>query len=127
MKESVLANKAMDFAVNIVELHKELVGKKKEREMAGQIKRSGTAIGALLCEAKFAESSADFVHKMKIALKECHETDYWLNVLHRTNYIDDTQFQELESQNTENKKNVNSKCKYSGEQGWRETLLVLHS
>ena len=73
MKDSILANKAMDFAVKIVELHKELVYKKKEREMAGQIKRSGTAIGALLCEAKFAESSADFVHKMRIALKECHE------------------------------------------------------
>lgn len=104
MKESVLANKAMDFAINIVELHKELVGKKKEREMAGQIKRSGTAIGALLCEAKFAESSADFVHKMKIALKECHETDYWLNLLHKTNYIDDKQFEEFEQLNVELRK-----------------------
>ena len=104
MKESVLANKAMDFAVKIVELHKELVYKKKEREMAGQIKRSGTAIGALLCEAKFAESSADFVHKMKIALKECHETDYWLNLLHKTNYIDDKQYEDLETQNIELRK-----------------------
>lgn len=104
MKESILANKAMDFAVKIVELHKELVHKKKEREMAGQIQRSGTAIGALLCEAKFAESTADFVHKMKIALKECHETDYWLNLLHRTNYIDDKQYEDLETQNTELRK-----------------------
>ncbi len=104
MKESILANKAMDFAVKIVELHKELMHKKKEREMAGQIKRSGTAIGALLCEAKFAESTADFVHKMKIALKECHETDYWLNLLHRTNYIDDKQYEDLETQNTELRK-----------------------
>lgn len=104
MKESILANKAMDFAVKIVELHKELVHKKQEREMAGQIKRSGTAIGALLCEAKFAESTADFVHKMKIALKECHETDYWLNLLHRTNYIDDKQYEDLETQNTELRK-----------------------
>lgn len=104
MKESILANKAMDFAVKIVELHKELVGYKKEREIAGQIKRSGTAIGALLCEAKFAESSADFVHKMKIALKECHETDYWLNLLHKTNYIDDKQFEEFEQLNVELRK-----------------------
>lgn len=104
MKESILANKAMDFAVKIVELHKELVYKKKEREMAGQIKRSGTAIGALLCEAKFAESSADFVHKMRIALKECHETDYWLNLLHRTNYIDGNQYKDFETQNTELRK-----------------------
>ena len=104
MKESILTDKAMDFAVKIVELHKELVFKKKEREMAGQIKRSGTAIGALLCEAKFAESSADFVHKMRIALKECHETDYWLNLLHRTNYIDDKQYEDLITQNTELRK-----------------------
>lgn len=104
MKDSILANKAMDFAVKIVELHKELVYKKKEREMAGQIKRSGTAIGALLCEAKFAESSADFVHKMRIALKECHETDYWLNLLHRTNYIDGNQYKDFETQNTELRK-----------------------
>lgn len=104
MKESILANKAMDFAVKIVELHKELVGHKKEREIAGQIKRSGTAIGALLCEAKFAESAADFVHKMKIALKECHETDYWLNLLHKTNYIDNKQFEEFEQLNVELRK-----------------------
>ena len=104
MKESILANKAMDFAAKIVELHKELVGQKKEREIAGQIKRSGTAIGALLCEAKFAESAADFVHKMKIALKECHEKDYWLNLLHRTNYIDDKLYEDLETQNTELRK-----------------------
>lgn len=104
MKDSILANKAMDFAVKIVELHKELVYKKKEREMAGQIKRSGTAIGALLCEAKFADSSADFVHKMRIALKECHETDYWLNLLHRTNYIDGNQYKDFETQNTELRK-----------------------
>ena len=104
MKDSILADKAMDFAVKIVELHKELLYKKKEREMAGQIKRSGTAIGALLCEAKFAESSADFVHKMKIALKECQETDYWLNLLHRTNYIDNNQYEDLETQNTKLKK-----------------------
>jgi len=104
MTESTMSQKAMDFAVTIVELHKELVYKKNEREMAGQIKRSGTAIGALLCEAKFAESSADFVHKMKIALKECHETDYWLNLLHRTNYIVDKQYEDLETQNTELRK-----------------------
>lgn len=104
MKGSILANKAMDFAVKIVELQKELVSQKKEREMAGQIKSSGTAIGALLCEAKFAESSADFVHKMRIALKECHETDYWLNLLHKTNYIEDKQFEEFEQLNTELRK-----------------------
>lgn len=104
MTESIMSQKAMDFAVKIVELHKELVYKKKEYQIADQIKRSGTAIGALLCEAKFAESTADFVHKMKIALKECHETNYWLTLLHKTDYIDDNQFEDLDSQNTELRK-----------------------
>ena len=101
MTESVMSQKAMDYAVMIVNLHKELVGQKREREIAGQIKRSGTAIGALLCEAKFAESSADFVHKMKIALKECHETAYWLKLLYKTEYIDAEQYNEFMSQNME--------------------------
>lgn len=104
MTESIMSQKAMDFAVKIVELHKELVYKKKEYQIADQIKRSGTAIGALLCEAKFAESNADFVHKMKIALKECLETDYWLNLLYKTNYIDDKQYEDFETQNTELRK-----------------------
>lgn len=101
MTESVMSQKAMDYAVMIVNLHKELVGQKREREIAGQIKRSGTAIGALLCEAKFAESSADFVHKMKIALKECHETAYWLKLLYKTEYIDAERYNKFMSQNME--------------------------
>lgn len=104
MKESILANKAMDLAVKIVELHKELVHKKKEFQIADQIKRSGTAIGALICEANFAESPADFVHKMRIALKECHETDYWLTLLNKTKYISKEKFDELIGNNTELKR-----------------------
>lgn len=104
MKESILAEKTMDFAVKIVELHKELAQNKKEHQIADQVKRSGTAIGALLCEAKYAESSADFVHKMKIALKECYETDYWLTLLYKTNYINVEHFEDLSNQNIELRK-----------------------
>lgn len=75
MKDSIMVLKASDFAVAIIELNKTLL-KKKEYEISGQVKRSGTAIGALICEAQFAESQADFIHKMRIALKECHETEY---------------------------------------------------
>ena len=75
MKDSIMIQKASDFAVAIIELNKVLL-KKKEYEISGQIKRSGTAIGALICEAQFAESPADFIHKMRIALKECHLCDY---------------------------------------------------
>lgn len=102
--KSILSEKAMDYAVKIIELHKELTFKKKEYQIADQIKRSGTAIGALLCEAEFAESAADFVHKMRIALKECHETEYWLNLLHKTDYISAEQFEQLMNYNTELKK-----------------------
>ena len=104
MKESILAQKAMNYAVKIVTLHKELVYKKKEYQIADQVKRSGTAIGALICEANFAESPADFVHKMRIALKECHETDYWLTLLQKTNYIKIDRFDELIDDNTELKR-----------------------
>ena len=104
MKESILANKAMEFAVKIVELHKELVHKKKEYQIADQIKRSGTAIGALICEANYGESPADFVHKMRIALKECHETDYWLTLLNKTKYVTKEKFDELINENTELKR-----------------------
>ena len=104
MTVSIMSQKAMDYAVKIVELHKLLVYKKKEYQIADQIKRSGTAIGALLCEAKFAESTADYIHKMKIALKECHETSYWLTLLRKTDYIDDTHFEDMESQNLELRK-----------------------
>lgn len=104
MKESILAEKAMGFAVKIVELHKELVQKKKEYQIADQVKRAGTAIGALLCEAKYAESPADFVHKMKIALKECHETDYWLTLLYKTDYINVEHFEDLSNKNIELRK-----------------------
>lgn len=55
--------------------------------MAKQVLRSGTAIGALIREATHAESTADFIHKLSIALKEAHETEYWIELLYRTEYI----------------------------------------
>lgn len=104
MAESITLKKAEDFAVEMVNLHKELTKKKKEFKIADQIKRSGTAIGALVCEAIYAESSADFVHKLKIALKESHETAYWLRVLHRTEYLNEVEFAKLTVQNEELKR-----------------------
>lgn len=111
MTESIMSQRAMDYAVRIVELHKELVHKKKEFQIADQIKRSGTAIGALLCEAKFAESTADYIHKMKIALKECHETEYWLTILQRTDYLTNEEFDGFMNDNTEIKRMLISSIK----------------
>ena len=104
MKDSILLSKAEDFAVEIVNLHKGLTKKKKEFQIADQIKRSGTAIGALVCEAIYAESSADFVHKLKIGLKESHETAYWLRVLYRAEYLNEEEFEKLKDKNEEIKR-----------------------
>ena len=81
---NVVKEKSFAFAVRIVILYKHLCAEKKEFVLSKQLLRSGTAIGALVREAEQAESKADFVHKMAIALKEANETEYWLELLHET-------------------------------------------
>lgn len=68
---------------------------KKEFTITNQILRSGTAIGALVREAEFAQSPQDFANKLSIALKEGNETYYWLNLLHDTDYIDQYAFESM--------------------------------
>ena len=63
--------------------------------MLNQVFRSGTAIGALVSEAVYAQSPADFVNKLSIAIKECNETLYWLNILHDTEYVSKEQFDSM--------------------------------
>lgn len=94
MKDSIMIQKASDYAVAIIELNKTLL-KKKEYEISCQIKRSGTSIGANYSEACDAESKADFVHKMTIALKEANETIYWLKVLYGSKLISQKQYDYL--------------------------------
>lgn len=96
MAESKLRTQSMDFAVSIIELVKELKAK-RESIISNQIGRSGTSIGANIREAQYAHSKADFVSKLQIALKEANETGYWLELLYRTQYIDQIQYQTLES------------------------------
>ncbi len=81
MGKSVLKEKSYSFAIRIVKLNQFLCEERKEFILSKQILRSGTAIGALVREAEFGESKADFRSKMSIALKEANETDYWLNLL----------------------------------------------
>lgn len=73
----------------------------KEYVMSKQLLRSGTSIGANVREAEHAESKADFIHKMVIALKEANETEYWIELLYRSNYLDLIQFQNIHSKITE--------------------------
>ena len=88
MKPNALKEKSMDFAILIVKTCQKIQSQKKEYILSKQLIRSGTAIGALYCEAQHAESNKDFIHKLSIAQKECNETIYWLTLLARTDYID---------------------------------------
>ena len=112
MKENVIMDKSFAFAVRIVNLHKYLCQEKKEYQIAGQIKRSGTSIGANIAEAQRAQSTADFVSKMKIALKEANETKYWLQLLYKTDYITDRQFSSMYKDLLEILKILTSICKH---------------
>lgn len=91
-----LTEQSMDFAVQIINLVKQL---KEQREsiISKQIGRSGTSIGANIREAKYAHGTADFISKMQIALKEANETGYWLELLYKTNCIVEEQYNLLES------------------------------
>ena len=99
MKENKLADLSMDFSVQIISLVKELKAK-HETVIANQIGRSGTSIGANIYEANYAQGKKDFISKLEIALKEASETGYWLELLHKTNYIDESTFKSLNEQCT---------------------------
>lgn len=88
MKENRLVDKSIAFAVRIVKLNQYLLTTKKETVISKQIMRSGTSIGANINEANYGQSKADFISKLHIALKETAETEYWLHVLVRSDYID---------------------------------------
>ena len=91
MANDKLAEQSMDFAVQIINLVKQL---KEQREsiISNQIGRSGTSIGANICEDKYANGTADFISKMQISLKEANETGYWLELLYKINYIGEEQY-----------------------------------
>jgi four helix bundle protein len=101
MKENVVKDKSFDFALRVVKLAKYLEGEKKEYVLSKQVLRSGTAIGALVREAEHAESKADFIHKMSIALKEANETSYWLELMYQGEYIDKESFESIRSDSEE--------------------------
>ncbi|MFO7718828.1 MAG: four helix bundle protein [Gillisia sp.] len=92
MKENIIKTKSFAFSIKIVNLYKFLSLEKKEYVMSKQLLRSGTAIGALVRESEHAESKADFVHKLSIALKEANETEYWLDLLFETSFLDASTF-----------------------------------
>ena len=97
MAESVLRDKAKAFAKEIVLCCRQIKANYKESVLTNQLLRSGTSIGANLHEAQYAQSTKDFISKFEIALKECYETEYWLELLHETGYIHDDQYKPLQN------------------------------
>ena len=90
-----LTRKSHLFGVSVVRMVKGINCSPKEYGMINQMFRSGTAIGALVSEATYAQSPADFVNKLSIALKECNETFYWLNILKDTEFIDEQKHENM--------------------------------
>ncbi|MFP5470471.1 MAG: four helix bundle protein [Bacteroidia bacterium] len=101
MDKNIVKNKSFLFAIRVVNLYKHLSEKKKEIILSKQLLRSGTAIGALVREAEHAESKADFIHKLSISLKEANETHYWIELLYKTNYLNEKEFSDIEKDVTE--------------------------
>ena len=98
MAESKLRDLSMNFAVDVLKL---CGGIKGHFSITNQLERSATSIGANIHEANYAQSKADFVAKCSIALKECDETGYWLELLKRTEYISSAQYDSIESDRKE--------------------------
>ena len=89
--KETLKTKSFIFSLETIKLYKKLK-EKKEYVLSRQLLRSGTSVGAMIREAKNAESRADFIHKLGIAQKECAETIYWLELLYESNYLDKDTF-----------------------------------
>ena len=94
--KNTIQNKSYTFALRIVKLCNHLQKNKREIVMSKQLLRCGTSIGANVAESKHAQSRADFISKLTIALKEAAETDYWLRLLHSTDYLSDKEFDSIE-------------------------------
>lgn len=94
MKENVVKDKSYRFAIRIVNLYK-VLGERHEYVLSKQLLRSGTAVGAMIKEGLQAQSKADFIHKLSIALKEACESEYWIMLLKDTTYIKDVEYESI--------------------------------
>ena len=100
-RENILKTKSFDFALMIISAYKEIVAKQKEYVLTRQVLKSGTSIGAMVRESEFAQSKPDFISKLSIALKEANETEYWLLLLKKSDYLSKNSAEELLIQNNE--------------------------
>ena len=95
MKDNKLVELSTKFAIDVVNLCRNVREKDKGNVLTNQLLRSGTSIGANIYEANYAASRADFINKFQIALKECYESDYWLNIFKETQMISETEFTQM--------------------------------
>lgn len=95
MQESALIVKSKEFALQIIRVCNEIKNTKKESVLTNQLIRSGTSVGANIREAFYAHGKADFIAKLQIALKECSESEYWLELLIESGYCDNKSILEL--------------------------------
>lgn len=101
MGASIIRVKSKAFAIRIVRMARYLQETKHEFVLSRQVLKSGTSIGANIRESRNAQSTADFINKLEIALKESDETEYWLEILHETDYIDKQTFDSMITDNNE--------------------------
>ena len=101
MAENALVTQSKQFAVDIINLCEDLHGRRKANAIIDQLLRSGTSIGANIHEANYGASKSDFINKLQIALKECYETDYWLELLYESGYLSRNIFESMYRDNLE--------------------------
>ncbi len=111
MSESLLREKAKEFAKNIVFVTREIKANKKESVLTNQLLRSGTSIGANIHEAQYAQGTADFISKLEISLKECFESEYWLELLFETGCLKEKEFKALNNECGAIRRMLISSCK----------------
>ena len=95
MRENIIIKESKQFAIRTIRLYQHLCGNRHEFVLSKQLLRAGTSIGANVREAIQAQSRNDFISKMQIALKEACETEYWLELLHETDYLSDKEFESI--------------------------------
>ena len=97
MSDSILRDKSKEFAKQIVVVCRDIKKEHREAVLTNQLLRSGTSIGANVYEAQYAQGTKDFISKFEIALKECHETEYWLELLFETGYMSESEYKPLKN------------------------------
>ena len=97
MADSVLRTKSKEFAKSIVFLCRRMKEDHVESSLINQLLRCGTSVGANIHEAQYAQGKRDFISKLEIALKECNESEYWIELLYETNSITETEFKTFQA------------------------------